>query len=460
MSWEKKEECGVVGIISKKGKPVAHALYRSLIALQHRGQDAAGIAILNDGKINEKRGIGLVSEIFTKDNLGVKGNIGIGHTRYPTTGRCLICDVQPTVIGNFALAHNGHIANYGPVRKELEGKNVNFSGTVDSELIARVMEDKKGSVEEKVEHVMSKLDGAYSAAAITDGKLVLFRDKHGIRPFVYGENEEYFCFASESVALDINGMKYLGNVGPGEIAVVENGKVEKKKLIEAEPRYCMFEWVYFSRPDSLINEKHVFMVRKALGKKLAEEHPVKADVVVPVPDTARTAASAFSEKTGIKLEEGLIKNRYIGRTFIMPSQEKRKEAVRMKLNVVKEIVDGKKVVLVDDSIVRGTTLKEIVRMVRNSGAKEVHVRITCPPIRAPCFYGVDMSTFEELIANNKTIEETAKFLGVESLGYISIEGLKNSIGLPVCSGCLDQKYPTDYAKKMADEKKGGDYGCG
>ena len=459
MSWEKKEECGVVGIISKKGKPVAQALYKALVALQHRGQDAAGFAVLDDGKIESRRGLGLVSEIFKEEDLKLKGNVGIGHTRYPTTGRCLISDVQPTVLGEFALAHNGHISNYDLLRKELEEKKVKFDGSVDSEMIARVMQDKKGGIEEKVKNVMEKLDGAYSAASIYEGKLVLFRDPNGLRPFVYGKNEDFVCFASETVALDINGMKYVDDVSSGEMIVVDGKNIEKKKLKEEKLHHCMFEWVYFSRPDSYINKKYVFEVRKELGKQLAKEHPVEADLVMAVPDTARTAASAFSREIGIPIEEGLIKNRYIGRTFIMPSQEERKEAVRMKLNVIDELIKEKRVVLVDDSIVRGTTLKEIVGMVKGAGAKEVHLRITCPPIKAPCFYGVDMSTFEELIANKKTIEEIKKYLNVESLGYISIEGLKKSINLPLCTGCLNEEYPTKYGEKLAKERKGGTDGC-
>lgn len=455
MSEEKKEECGIVAIVSKNGLPVAPLLYDALLSLQHRGQDAAGFTVLNGSGLITRKGIGLVSEIYKPEDMTIPGSIGIGHTRYPTIGKCRMCDVQPSVIGNVALSHNGHIANYDVLKNELEGKGKGLESTVDSEPITILLEEKLGEgIETAVLNVMEKLDGAYSDCAIVDGKLIVFRDPHAIRPLIWGENEDYICFASESVALDINGLEYRGEVNGGELVIVEqDGSMIRKSLLPKETRHCMFEYVYFSRPDSQINGLLVHDVRERLGVELAKEHPADADVVIPVPDTSRTAASTFAKQSGLEYQEGLIKNRYVARTFIMPNQEKRKEAVRIKLNPIRTVIDGKRVVLVDDSIVRGTTLKEIVRMVRNAGAKEIHVRITSPPIKAPCFYGVDMSTYEELIANNKSIEEIKEHIGADSLGYLSIEGLKRAINLPVCTGCLNEEYITEYAKKLARERK-------
>ncbi|MFA5077399.1 MAG: amidophosphoribosyltransferase [Candidatus Micrarchaeia archaeon] len=454
MDGEKHEECGVIGICSKKGGPVAPLLYRAMVALQHRGQDAAGFAVYNDGRYETRRGLGLVCDIFSGEDQRVEGGVGIAHTRYPTTGRCLLSDVQPSSGDKMVVSHNGHISNYWELREELEGKGVKLSSQVDSEVILYLLQEKIGEgLEAAATHAMKKLDGAYSVAGMHQGKLFAFRDKHAIRPLVYGENEDTFCVCSESCALDINNLPYSGEIAGGELVVIEGGRMTRKRLLEGAPHHCMFEYVYFARPDSIINGKWVFEVRKRLGEELAVEHPVNADLVVPVPDTSRTAAQSFSEKTGIRFEEGLIKNRYIGRTFIMPNQDARSNAVKLKLNPVRGILEGKRVVLIDDSIVRGTTLKEIVGIVRGAGAREVHLRITSPPIKAPCFYGVDMSTYTELIANRKSVEETRKFLGADSLGYLSLGGLNRAIGLPVCTGCLDEQYPTAYAKKRAIEAK-------
>jgi amidophosphoribosyltransferase len=465
---EKREECGIIAIYSKKGEDVAPFLYRALVALQHRGQDAAGFVVKGKNGLVPRRGLGLVSDIFTQADMGTEGKVGIGHTRYPTTGRCLIQDVQPSVIKNISLTHNGHLANYDDVRAMLEKSGYAFSGTVDSEPIAFLLDSQlsKGkSIEEAVSYVMDTLDGAYSDAAIIGKTLAIFRDPHAIRPLVWGENERFISFASESCALDVNGIPYKGDVKGSELVVLDtdNGKVERKTLRDksrTEIRHCMFEYVYFSRPDSIINNKAVFEVRKQLGIELAKEHPAKADVVIPIPDTSRTAAEAYAQATGIPFEEGMIKNRYIARTFIMPNQEKRSGNVRLKLNPIRGLIEGKRVVLIDDSIVRGTTLKEIAAMTRDSGAKEVHVRITCPPLKSPCFYGVDMKTYHELIAHDKSVAEIKRFLGVDSLGYLSMEGLKRAIGLPVCTGCLNEDYITPYARSMAKKRKDEGLTCG
>lgn len=452
---EKIEHCGVVGVYSKKGKKVAPALYRAMIALQHRGQDAAGFVVWDNGFV-EKRGIGLVYDIFKDEDLAVEGAVGIGHTRYPTTGLCLISDVQPFRGIDIAVSHNGQISNYKEMRASLEKRGFRLVSTVDSEVIVYALHEKlkEGKpVEDAVRHLMETADGAYSITGLIGGTLVAFRDPNGIRPLVWGENEEYIAFASESVALDALGIPHSADLGEGELAIVRGGKMEVKKIKNSGQRACMFEYVYFSRPDSTINGKNVMEIRKRLGIELAREHPANADLVIDVPDSARTAAAAYARALGIPHDEGLIKNRYVGRTFIMPNQEKRSGAVRMKLNAVRGVVGGKRVALIDDSLVRGTTLREIVALVRNAGAKEVHVRITCPPIRAPCFYGIDMSTYAELAAHTRTVGEIGKMLGADSLGYNSMEALKKAIGLPICTGCLDEGYPTGYAKKLADEQK-------
>jgi amidophosphoribosyltransferase len=422
------------------------------MALQHRGQDAAGMTIFDGKKLRTKRGIGLVSEIFDEGDLKINGSVGIGHTRYPTHGKCRMCDVQPMVLGGYAAAHNGHIANYDEIRLQLEKEGCRFTSSVDSEVMLFLLHKNK-NIEVVVKEMMRGLEGSYSVTAIANGELLVFRDPHAIRPLVWGENEEFICFASESVALDINNIPYRGEINGGELVMFSDGKMNRKQLVEEHPGHCMFEYVYFARPDSIIDGKSVYGVRGRLGEVLAEEAPIDADVIIPVPDTSRNAAATYAKILGLPCEEGLIKNRYIGRTFIMPHQKARVGAVRLKLNPIKEIINGKSIVLVDDSIVRGTTLKEIVGLVRAAGAKAVHLRITCPPIKAPCFYGVDMSTYGELIANKKTVEEIREYLKVDSLAYISLDGLKTAIGLPICTACLNGEYRTKYVAGLAKKVK-------
>ncbi|MFA5049395.1 MAG: amidophosphoribosyltransferase [Candidatus Micrarchaeia archaeon] len=451
-----KEECGVAAIILKTGQNISYLIYESLLALQHRGQDASGFVVYDNGKLERRIGLGLVSEAFNGEDLKFNGTIAIGHTRYPTTGRCKLEDVQPVFHNKMALAHNGHISNYSDLKKELEEKGYTFKGTVDSEPLLYILDyelKNKKTIEGAIETLMKKVIGSYSVVWILEDKLVVFRDPHAIRPLVYGKSELGYAFASESAALDINGFEYVGSVAGGELIIIQNNEMSRKIILQKEKRNCMFEYVYFSRTDSIINDKLVNDVRKKLGEIIADEHPVNADVVVPVPDTSRTAALAFSYKTGIPYEEGLIKNRYVGRTFIMNSQEKRRETVKRKLNPIKKVIEGKRVVLFDDSIVRGTTMKEIVRMVRGAGACEVHLRITCPPVRAPCFYGVDMPSYKELIGSKKSIKQIEEYLNVESLGYISMDGLLNAIGSGCCAGCLNEEYFSDYVLNLAKKVK-------
>ncbi|MBU0586702.1 amidophosphoribosyltransferase [Candidatus Micrarchaeota archaeon] len=453
---EKIEHCGVVGVYSKKGKSVAPILYKAMLALQHRGQDAAGFAIWNGKELVERKGMGLVNEIFKDDDLRLEGKVGVAHTRYPTTGLCLISDVQPFKKSNIAVSHNGQISNYLKVRTSLENQGISFVSTVDSEIVVHFLLEKlkKGlTINESIKEFMEISDGSYGISAIVEGELIAFRDPHGIKPLVWGENEDFIIFASESVALDVNQIKLMGDVQPGELVLVKNNVITRAILVKNTYATCMFEYVYFARPDSIIDGKCVMDVRKRLGAELAKEHPVDADIVIDVPDSARSAAAEYAKTLGIEYSEGLIKNRYVGRTFIMPNQEKRAASVRVKLNPVHSVVFGKRVVIVDDSIVRGTTLREIINLIRTAGATEVHVRITCPPIRAPCFYGIDMSTYKELLAHGKSVNEIKEFLRADSVGYLSIGKMKQAIGIPVCTGCLNEEYPTQYAKKLADELK-------
>lgn len=454
--YEKREECGVVAVISKNKKPVAPLVYRGMIGVQHRGQDAAGM-VLYDGLFYKKRGMGLVSEIISEEDTKQPHWVGIAHTRYPTTSTATIKDVQPTVSGNLAVAHNGHIANYGELRKELEEKKFVFEGTVDSEVILYLLTEKLRdgvSIKEAVIHAMEKLDGAYSVVGIYDRKLFIFRDPHAIRPLVYGETDEYVMFCSESTSLDMNGVPYGGSVNAGELIIIdEKGEKTSEVLLDKGTRHCMFEYVYFSRPDSVINDRLVEHVRKGLGKQLAIEAPVEADLVIPVPDTARSAALGFARATGIEYTEGIIKNRYVGRTFIMPDQESRIKAVRLKVNPIRKVIEGKRIVVFDDSIVRGTTIKEVMKLLQACNPKEIHLRITCPPIISPCFYGVNMPTFEEFIANNKSVDEIREYLGIDSLHYITLEGLKKVVGEKSCLGCLTGEYVTPAAAKEAKERR-------
>jgi len=451
---EKREECGVVGVYSKLGKNVTPLIYRALYALQHRGQDAAGLALYSGEHIIERKGVGLVESVFKKEDLELNATIGIGHTRYPTLGsKCSEKDVGPTVYDGIAIAHNGHVANFNELKTELEKEGYKFMSSVDSEPMMYYLDKDKEDLKGAVEKIMKDFEGSFSDVGIYHGKLIGFRDEREIRPLVWGENKDFIMIASETVALDVNGIEYKGDIRGGSYFVVEEGNLSKTQVVERKPRHCMFEYVYFSRPDSIINGRSVRLVRALLGEELAKESPVKADVVIPVPDTSRTAAMAFAKELGIEYEEGLIKNRYVGRTFIMPTQEKRKNAVKLKLNPVRDVVADRKVVIIDDSIVRGTTMKEIVQLIRGAGAKEVHVRITSPPIKAPCFYGVDIPTFSELIANKKSVEQIKEFIGADGLAYLSLEGLKKATGVPICDACLTGNYHTDYVKKLAEGAK-------
>ncbi|MCX8196859.1 MAG: amidophosphoribosyltransferase [Candidatus Micrarchaeota archaeon] len=463
---EKKEYCGIFGIYSFEGASVAHQIYLGLMNLQHRGQDSAGAASTDGRELFSLRGLGFVSDVLNERSIeSLKGFAGIGHVRYPTIGAGGIEDAQPFVASaagkKFALAHNGNLSNYGRIRKQMESQGFKFSSSCDAELILAVFVqayERKQDLFSAIKEVMEKLDGAYSVVLLSgQGELVAFRDPLAIRPLCFGRGKDSIVFASESVALDIINCKLEGDLSPGEAVLVTKKGIQRKQLVKpSHPKHCMFEYVYFSRPDSKVDGKWVYEVRYRLGQALARAAPVKADVVIPVPDTARSAVEGYSAESKIPVAEGLIKNRYVGRTFIMPSQQKRADAVRLKLNAVRQILEGKKVVLIDDSIVRGTTMGPIVKLVRDAGAKEIHLRITCPPIIGPCFYGIDLPTYSELVAANKNVEEIRKMVGADSLVYQSVSDLVAAIGLPkesLCLGCLTQKYPTSFGNYLSSKMK-------
>ena len=386
----KKEACGVFGIRSFEGKDVSRMIYNGLLTLQHRGQEASGIATLNESQIHLKKTLGLVSSSYSETSLSsLAGRMGIGHVRYSTVGTSTITDAQPFKIGyprkGIVLAHNGNLVNYVELRNRLLKSGRNLDSTCDAEIIAhKVAEEliKTGDIEKAVANYMEAAEGSYSTGMFTgEHELIAFRDPHGIRPFSFGVDGEKAMFASESVALNINGMDEAHDVRPGEMIIFhDQGKVERKVLAKAERRHCMFEYVYFSRPDSVIEDRSVYDVRIELGRNLAKTYAADADVIIPVPDTSRSAAEGISRETGIHVAEGLMKNRYVHRTFIMPEQQARSLSVEMKLNPVKSILKDKHIILVDDSIVRGTTMNKIVDMVRRAGAKKIDLWITCPPL--------------------------------------------------------------------------------
>ncbi len=464
--YEKKEFCGVFGIYSFSGGNVANDIYMGMMNLQHRGQDSAGAAT-SDGKgVKVIRQLGMVADVLNPETVeSLPGFAGIGHVRYPTIGAGGVEDAQPFTAEakgkTFALAHNGNISNYGRVKKMMEEEGSSFCSSCDAELLLAAFIEAYGQKQDVFSAagaVMKKVDGAYSVVMVSsDGELIAFRDPQAIRPLCWGRSSDKIVFASESVALDIINCKLEGDLAPGEAAVVTREGVKRKVVAGGSaPRHCMFEYVYFSRPDSKIDGKWVYEVRHKLGAALAKAAPVKADVVVAVPDTARSAVEGYSQESGIPVAEGLIKNRYVGRTFIMPSQKKREHAVRLKLNAVRHIIEGKRVVLIDDSIVRGTTSGPIVKLVREAGAKEIHLRITCPPVIGPCFYGIDLPNYQQLIAAQKSVEEIRKQIGADSLVYQSVEDLVKAIGMKkenLCLGCVTEDYPTKFGQEISKKIK-------
>ncbi|HIE33877.1 MAG TPA: amidophosphoribosyltransferase [Candidatus Altiarchaeales archaeon] len=442
---EVSESCAVFGI--RSNDDVFDRIYYGLYSMQHRGQESAGIATFSD-KMRIYKDMGLVSEVFK--NRELKGNVGIGHVRYSTTGDSNIENAQPLMInyakGNFAIAHNGNLTNSDELRTKLERKGSVFMTTTDTEIIAYLIaleHIKTGNFIEGIKNAMNQLKGSYSLTILNKNKVIAVRDPWAFRPLVYGRTDDTHVVASESCALDALDIELVRDVKAGEILIIGNG-VESYTGVKEKISHCMFEYVYFARADSVLDGVSAYGVRKNLGRILYEEGHVDADMVIAVPDSGITTAIGYARASGLPYGEGLIKNRYLGRTFILPEQDKRKQGVRIKLNPVRSEVEDKRIVLVDDSIVRGTTIKRIITLLKKFGASEVHVRISCPPIRCPCHYGIDMQTREEFIAKEKTVEEIRREIGADSLVYTSLEGLIEAIGLPrekLCVACLTGEYP-------------------
>lgn len=448
-----REECGVFGIYSRE-ENVSLSTYWGLYALQHRGQESAGIAVTDGAWMDVHRGMGLVNEVF-RHHIPTMDNqyISIGHVRYSTTGSSLLANTQPMMVrysgGHISMAHNGNLTNACMIRSELEKEGSVFQTTIDSEVIVNlVARSRCETVEEKVVESLQRVEGAYCLVIMTEDKLIGVRDPMGFRPLCVGKVGNGWVIASESCALDAVGAEFVRDVEPGEMVVVDDQGLRSLRFAAPKARksLCVFEYIYFARPDSILDGQSVSKARFEMGRALARESGFKADVVISVPDSGTTAALGFSYESGIPFTEGLIKNRYIGRTFIQPEQKKRDLSVRIKLNANRAAVQGKSVVMVDDSIVRGTTSGKIVRMLKEAGAKEVHMCVSSPPISYPCFYGIDTSARKDLIASTKNVEEIRQFIGADSLYYLSLDGLCKSVEnidcSSMCYACFNSDYPT------------------
>jgi len=448
------DECGIVGVSFKQETSAALSIYYALFALQHRGQESAGITVHDGSQVRTLKGMGLVPDVFNRADIQkLKGHVGIGHVRYSTTGSSKIENCQPLLVsfksGTIAIAHNGNLVNSKELKTALEKEGRIFLSDSDTEVIAHLLvkELMHSGIEDAVKEVMKQIVGSYSLAILIDKTLIVIRDPLGIKPLCLGCLDNGYVVASESVAIDILNGQLIRDVAPGEMLIFSNGTYESHQLIKSKNNaHCVFEYIYFARPDSVIDGQLVYNVRMRIGETLFREHPAIADIVSPVPDSGITYAIGFSKKSGIDYMEGLMKNRYIGRTFIMPGQDMRETAVRLKLNSIKPNIDGKSIVLVDDSIVRGTTSRRIIDMIRKSGTREVHMRVASPPIISPCYLGIDMATREELIAAHKAVKGVEALINADSLGYLSIDGLVESIGIPMedlCLGCLSGIYPVE-----------------
>jgi amidophosphoribosyltransferase len=445
-----REDCGVVGVSGLAN--AAELAYLALYSLQHRGQEAAGIVTMDDAGVSHvHRGVGLVSDVFDAASLSrLKGSTAVGHVRYSTAGGSNVENVQPITArysrGDMSLAHNGNLTNHLDLRNRLVDEGAIFRTTSDSEILVHLIaKSRHETVEAQVDDALTHLEGAYSLVLSVGDTLFAVRDPRGFRPLVLGRKDSGHIVTSETCALDILGAEYVRDLDPGEVLQLKGGRVRRLRSLPPakEPAPCIFELVYFARPDSHIWGQSVDRARRAFGRQLAREHPVEADAVVAVPDSANSAALGFSEESHIPFELGLLRNHYVGRTFIQPMQKDRDFGARMKYNPVREVLAGKRVVVVDDSLVRGTTSRSLVRMLRHAGAKEVHFRIASPPVRFPCFYGIDMPTKGELMGSRLQISEIAAKLEVESLGYLSLEGMVEAVaeGKPYCTACFSGEYP-------------------
>ena len=457
-----KEACGVFGIYNPHGEEAASSIYYGLSSLQHRGQESCGIAVFDTsgpkGNANVHRGMGLVSEVF-KDNIlqSLHGNLGVGHVRYSTTGETTISNAQPLVLnyikGTLALAHNGNLVNTKELRDELAQNGAIFHTTTDSEVIAYCIARERvhtKSVEEAILHTASKIKGAYGLVIASPRKLIGVRDPLGLKPLCLGKRDDSYVIASESCALTAIGAQFLRDIRPGEIVTItRNGITSNFDLCQSQQAHCIFEYIYFARLDSKLDGISVYESRLRAGAALAKAYPADADLVVGVPDSGLAAAQGFSDASGIPFGLAFYKNSYVGRTFIKPTQKERESSVRLKLSVLEPAVRGKNIVLVDDSIVRGTTIANLIHLLKHAGAKNVHVRICSPPFLYPCYFGTDVPSNKQLIASSHSVEEIRQLIGADSLGYMRIEDLQSMVGdLPLCKACFDNKYPMEIPSEM------------
>jgi amidophosphoribosyltransferase len=459
-----QDACGVFGVWAP-GEEVAKLSFYGLYALQHRGTESAGIATSDGERILIFKDMGLVSQVFTEGDLAtLKGNLAIGHCRYSTTGSSTWVNAQPTLrptkYGTLALAHNGNLTNTGDLAElvqKLEGSVTNMSGaTTDTEIMTALiaLQDEK-NVEASALAVLPQLEGAFSLVFMDEHTLYAARDRHGVRPLVLGKLETGWVVASESAALDIVGAAFVREIEPGEFIAIDSNGVRSQRWAEAQPKGCLFEYVYLARPDTTIAGSGIHKTRVAIGAQLAREAPAEADLVIPVPESGTPAAIGYAKESGIPFGLGLVKNSYVGRTFIQPSQTIRQLGIRLKLNPLREIIEGKRIVVVDDSIVRGNTQRAIVRMLREAGAREIHVRISSPPVKWPCYYGIDFATKAELIANGLEVEEIRRSIGADSLAYVSLDGLISATQVPserLCSACFTGEYPMSIPEDMSEGK--------
>ena len=453
------EECGVFGAYDMDGGDVAPSVYYGLFALQHRGQESCGIAVTDtygERKVHSKKGLGLVNEVFDEEALeGLKGNLGVGHVRYSTAGATKVENAMPLVLnyvkGTLAIAHNGNLTNAVELRHELEYTGAIFQTTIDSEVIAyHIARErlKTAKAEEAVRNAMQKIEGAYALVVISPRKMIGARDPFGLRPLCIGKRDNTYFLASESCAIAAVGGEFVRDVEPGEIVSFTKNGITSDKSMAISPKKqarCIFEYIYFARPDSFIDGVSVYDSRILAGKFLAMDSPVDADLVIGVPESGNCAAMGYSMQSGIPYGMGFVKNAYVGRTFIKPKQKSRESSVQVKLNPIREAVEGKRVIMIDDSIVRGTTSDRIVKMLREAGAKEVHMRVSSPPFLWPCYFGTDVPARDQLIAYNRSIKEISDLIGTDSLDYLKIERLEELVGgnLGICKGCFTGKYPME-----------------
>lgn len=462
-----KEACGLFGVFGAAN--AVELTYLGLYAQQHRGQESAGIASVQDGRIVHHKEMGLVSDVFSKEILAsLRSHAAIGHVRYSTTGSSNAANAQPLVVETslcmLAIGHNGNLVNSATLRRDFEKQQhffPIFHTTTDTEIILYLVA-RDSDLQRGLKHAMSQIRGAYSLVFLTPQAVIAARDPNGFRPLVLGKRGSAWAVASETCAFDLSGIEYVRDVEPGEIVIIDKNGTSSERFLpkkQCQPKHCIFEHVYFARPDSLVFGDTVHEVRRKLGRRLAEEHPVTADVVTPIPDSGMSAALGYSEKSGIPLDLCYMRNHYVGRTFIQPSQDQRNSNVDIKLAVVKDTVRGKRVVVVDDSVIRGTTSRSRIRLLREAGAKEVHLRISCPPTRHSCYYGIDFPDRADLIAANKTVEEIRKHIGVDTLGYLSLEGMLSCVSQPpasYCTACWTGAYsvePVDFVRKDIHEKR-------